>query len=252
MPGGLSIGAIPYSALSQDAWSPARLGVLDFWYSPESLPGGDGDSVDRWNDRSGNGRHLIGAAAAPNKTLNAFGGYASATFSTGDAMVSTGPIIDWAAGARTMAVIYQHDQNGLSPMSIFGITGGNDGAGGDWFMIQARADIGPGDPYFAGWANDTNVGDIDTAIKIAVVSYDGTALDLYENLRATTPSTGSTRTLLTDSGFLSVGHSQGASAPESFGGNLLEMIGWSSTISDNDLELLCFYASARYGMTVST
>jgi single-stranded DNA-binding protein len=206
-------------------------------------------TVQQWNDKSGNNRHVSQATAGSRPA------YSSATINnknvltliTDDSLARTSPGLVTGASARSMYAVYKPNTTGATSNNICGQSY-NGQVTGSWFMLQHRNDLVAGDPYFASYADDLTDSTVPTtATKLAGVTYNGSNLVLYRN--GTQIATKST-TLATNAGVNFIIGRSGESQ-EFMNGAVAEIIFTENASSTDTRQRIEGYLAHKWGLTAS-
>jgi hypothetical protein len=205
-----------------------------------------GDTVGRWNDKSGNNRNVIQATESnrPLFTADLLNGLPLLTFDgSTDQLVNTAVGLPTGAADRSLFVVYRPLRTSASN-TVF--SQGTESATGRWFALQFRSNP-VGDPYFAGFGADASSGDsIELADKIAVVTYNGTTVNVFKN---GTSKASASRTLNTTGNTLRIGTSPDQT--EYANCRIAEIVMTSSSVSANTRQRIDGYLAHKWGLTAN-
>jgi hypothetical protein len=205
-----------------------------------------GDTVGRWNDKSGNNKNVIQATESnrPLFTADLLNGLPLLTFDgSTDQLVNTAVGLPTGAAARSLFAVYRPLRSSVSN-TVF--SQGIENTTGRWFALQFRS--GPvGDPYFAGFSSDVSSGDaIEFTDKLAVVTYDGTTVTVFKN---GTSKASASRTLNTTGNNLRIGTSPDQA--EHANCRLAEIVMIASSASTDTRQRIEGYLAHKWGLTAN-
>lgn len=203
-------------------------------------------TVQQWNDKSGNSRHVSQATSnfRPAYSSSTINGRNALTFITDDSLSRTSPGLPTGASSRSMLAVYKPNTTGLNANGIAGQAYSGT-VTNSWFLLMHRNDAAKGDPYFATYAGDITDNATPTlTAKIGGVTYDGTTARLYKN---GAEIANGARTLVTDSNVLFFVGKDGSASP--MNGAVAEIVFTANALSTNDRQKLEGYLAHKWGLT---
>lgn len=197
----------------------------------------DGQTVRRWLDRSGNGRHLDQATLANQPTFSAN----RVVFNGTNSWMSVAAFLT-GTGAKSIIAFYKPNRtiaaNAICGQGTAGLNG--------YFMLYFRPTPTAGDPYFAGFSADVADGvAVNTNEKVGGVTWTGALLTLFRNGLQIGASSLS---LNTGSSVFSVGSNPAASEFAQM--NLAGIVVTTSALTHADMLKVAKWGAKTYGIAI--
>lgn len=241
------ISSVPTPAPSN--WTPAQLSGLKAWYKADAgvyndagiTPATNGQTVQQWNDQSGNGLNILQASTSSRPTFLSTGMNGHQTLQFSAATVSSLVNSAFPLGSGNIASVFIVVNVSVSTPTFARIISYGTAA-------TQRDFLGAGSPItdlftFDGSASAHNT--IATAANLRVGTiWDGANMTVYVNNSGGTPA--GYATSFTDNQQMSVGCAVSGANP--FDGNISEVVITLSAIGAADRNSLDSYFTSKYGI----